>query len=39
MKQAAHVIKAVFAPKPISTIAPKEYAEQFIAANNSRFVH
>lgn len=36
-KKVAHVIKYLFAPKPISTISPGPYAEQFIAANEHRF--
>jgi len=36
-KKVAHVIKVGFAPKPISTIQPEEYAAQFLEANEKRF--
>mmetsp|Transcript_41964 Transcript_41964/g.132290 ORF Transcript_41964/g.132290 Transcript_41964/m.132290 type:complete len:412 (-) Transcript_41964:460-1695(-) len=36
-KKVAHVIKYLFAPKPISTIKPDLYADQFIEANDRRF--
>mmetsp|Transcript_11734 Transcript_11734/g.28438 ORF Transcript_11734/g.28438 Transcript_11734/m.28438 type:complete len:388 (+) Transcript_11734:130-1293(+) len=37
-KKVAHVIKVGFAPKPISTIQPDDYAKQFLEANQKRFV-
>ena len=36
-KKVAHVIKFLFAPKPISTVRPKPYADQFWAAQQRRF--
>lgn len=36
-KKVAHVIKAVFAPKPISTIEPLAYADQFLQDAEKRF--
>ena len=36
-KKCAHVIKWLFAPKPISTIEPAAYADQFLNANDRRF--
>ena len=36
-KKCAHVIKLLFAPKPISTIEPAAYADQFLNANDRRF--
>jgi hypothetical protein len=36
-KKCAHIIKVLFAPKPISTIEPGAYADQFLNANDARF--
>ena len=36
-KKVAHVIKLLFAPKPISTVSPTPYADQFWAAQKGRF--
>ena len=36
-KQCAHFVKLLFAPKPISTVEPGAYADQFLRANHDRF--
>ena len=37
-KKVAHVIKAAFAPKPISTVEPEAYARQFLEDAEKRFI-
>eukprot|EP00756_Hemistasia_phaeocysticola_P052567 Hpha_TRINITY_DN27822_c0_g1::TRINITY_DN27822_c0_g1_i1::g.193995::m.193995 len=37
-KKLAHVVKVIFAPKPISTVNPNEYAHQFVKSFERRFV-
>jgi len=37
-KQVAHIIKLAFAPKPISTVPPKQYAKQFVSFFEKRLL-